>query len=369
LRNDPQSRQEVGRLLLEAVVPRAIEAISSDPNHPVFLPSINATLNVHQPNADTIYFNADISDDGVFRIRGDRGSVRILRVAQFPTVTGEIHVERKTSTFQALGQIDLNTLHADKDGHIDLILSRTRPENYTGDWWELKQGTGYLVMRSVSSDWRKERDPRLSIERLDKPVQKPRPSAAELEAKLRHLATTIGFTALSHVAHAEDLRAQGFINKVKIMHTPGALMGQFYYEGAYDITPDDALIVESKVPAKCGYWSTLLTNDIYETTDWVNNQSSLNDAQAHVDSDGMVRFVVSMKDPGVPNWLDPAGYPTGAVQGRWTDCDAQPIPTVKKVKFKDLRKALPKDTPVVTAQQREQTIRDRRAAFLQRPFW
>jgi hypothetical protein len=54
-------------------------------------------------------------------------------------------------------------------------------------------------------------------------------------------------------------------------------VGQFYYEGAYELLPDDALIVEAKVPDKCSYWSVILTNDIYETTDWYNNQSSLND--------------------------------------------------------------------------------------------
>ena len=132
---------------------------------------------------------------------------------------------------------------------------------------------------------------------------------------------------------------------------------------------DEALIVEVKPPARCLYSSIILTNDIYETTDWVNNHSSLSDSQYRVDTDGVLRFVVSSRDPGVPNWLDTAGYPTGVIQGRWTECDSQPVPSVRKIAFADLRKSLPADTPGVTPAQREQQLRDRRAAYLQRPLW
>lgn len=369
LRNDPQVQQELGRLMLESMASHTLEAISADVNHPTFLAMLNATLNVGQPNADTIYRQAIISDQGEYRLRGDRGSVRILMLSEFRPVTSEIPILQAQSPFQALAQYNFDDLHLDKDGHFDVVLSPARPVNYTGDWWELKQGTGAVMVRQVSSDWAKERDPRISIERLDKPVTRPRPSPAELEARLRGLATAIANTALSSAAHVEELRQQGYINRVNFMHTPGALKGQFYYEGAYDITPDNVLIIEAKVPTSCRYWSTILTNEIYETTDWINNQSSLNDSQAHVDKDGIVRFVVSLKDPGVPNWLDPAGYTTGAIQGRWTDCDSQPIPTIKKVAFANVRKELPADTPTVTPVQREEIIRQRRMYFQLRPLW
>jgi hypothetical protein len=79
--------------------------------------------------------------------------------------------------------------------------------------------------------------------------------------------------------------------------------------------------------------------------------------------------VVSARDPGVPNWLDTAGYARGAVQGRWTHCDAQPIPSVRKLALADVRKALPDDTPVVSAEERQRLIRERRHAYQQRPLW
>lgn len=43
-RNDPQVRQEAGRLALSAVAAATIDALASDPDHPVFLPRSTITL-------------------------------------------------------------------------------------------------------------------------------------------------------------------------------------------------------------------------------------------------------------------------------------------------------------------------------------
>lgn len=123
------------------------------------------------------------------------------------------------------------------------------------------------------------------------------------------------------------------------------------------------------MPTKCDYRSLILTNEIYETTDWYNNHSSLNGAQAAPDPDGKLRIVVSAKDPGARNWLDTAGYPRGIIQGRWTGCDSQPIPTVTKVKARDVLKTLPKGVATVTREERQKILRERRRALLERPHW
>lgn len=171
--------------------------------------------------------------------------------------------------------------------------------------------------------------------------------------------------------HVAKLREQGYVNKLKIFDVSqsGGLSGQFYYEGAYDLKPDEALILEAKVPAKCTYYSVILTNELYETTDWYNNQSTLNDAQSKPDADGILRVVISAKDPGIANWIDTSGYPTGVIQGRWTECDSQPVPNLRKVKVDQIAQSLPSTTAKVTPAERERIIRDRRSALQQRPLW
>jgi hypothetical protein len=173
------------------------------------------------------------------------------------------------------------------------------------------------------------------------------------------------------VDRPQKLRTEGYVNKLKDVDFSqmGGLTGQFYYEGVYELKDDEALIVATKLPEHCAYRSLILTNEIYETTDWYNNQSSLNGAQAAADKDGVLRIVVSARDPGVPNWLDTAGYPTGVIQGRWLDCSSKPVPTVRKVALADVKKSLPAGTPTISAQERDRQIRDRRAVLQQRPLW
>lgn len=362
MRSDPQVQQEVARLALEAISTSTLEAIGGDGDAPVFLPSIGQLLNVGQPNADTIYRAASITPGGSYRIRGKRGSLRLTVVAQV-TPPG-------SPGAGARAHLHLSDLKADDQGRYDVLLSATRPAGYKGDWWQLDPHATRLMLRMVSADWGKEAEPTFAIERTDKPIGRPRPPAATLEQRLRALPRAIDFIALLFVDHVEQLRSQGFVNKLKVFDVPfGALAGQFYYEGVYDLKDDEALIIESPVPAKCDYRSLILTNEIYETTDWINNHSALNDTQAPPDSDGKLRIVVSAKDPGVLNWMDTAGYPTGIIQGRWTGCDTQPIPDVRKVKIKDVATLLPKDTARVTPEQRQAIIRERRRTLMERPYW
>ncbi len=368
-RDDPQIQQEVGRLALSAVASATIDALTADPDHPVFTPQINNFITIGQPNADTNYRSAKITPGGTYRLRGRRGSMNMVRIAEGgprpPQVEGQVN----------LGGIrpihDLNGLSVDPAGRYDVILSPFKPEGYTGEWWQLDPTTNMLLVRMVGSHWGEEVEPTLSIERLDVPASRPRPPARILEEKLRAIPTFANFIAPLLVDRVEKLRADGIVNKLRAadMSQLGGLKGQFYYEGAYDLKEDEALIVEAPLPEICVYRSLILTNDIYETTDWYNNHSSLNGAQAPADKDGILRIVVSAQDPGVPNWLDTAGYPTGAIQGRWTDCSSQPVPTVRKVALKDVRKSLPEDTPTIGNEERDRQTRDRRAALQQRPLW
>jgi hypothetical protein len=368
LQRDDQVQQEVGRLALEAFASSALDALGGDPDRPAFITQIGQLLNVGQPNADTVYRTARVAPGGTYRLRGRRGSLRMFNISQSPPSPFE-------PGFRPVGGArtahDLNALAVDDQGRFDVILSPERPAGHAGDWWKLEPTTNKLLLRMVSADWAGEENPTLAIERLDAPAPRPRPSAADLEARLRRLPAAVDFIALLFVDHVEALRRDGYVNKLKVFDVSqmGGLAGQFYYEGAYDLAEDEALIVETTVPKQCLYRSLILTNWIYETSDWTNNHSSLNDAQAEPDADGVLRIVVCAKDPGAPNWLDTAGYAQGLIQGRWFGCDTNPVPSMRKVALADVRKALPPETPAVSPEERERIIRERRAAYQQRPLW
>ncbi len=60
----------------------------------------------------------------------------------------------------------------------------------------------------------------------------------------------------------------------------------------------------------------------YISLDYVNHQTSLNSAQAQVDPDGVIRMVVSHRDPGVANWIETTGRRKGILQFRWQRVDS-----------------------------------------------
>jgi len=364
LRNDPQIQQQVARIMLSAIASSAITSIGGDTVHPEFLPSIGRVMSVGQPNADTIYRTALINPAGTYRLSGTLGSTRIITISQSIQAKDGKGVPRVIDH-------NLNDVKTDGQGKFQLILSAERPGNYKGDWWQLNPQTSRLLMRIVSSDWNNEQEPKIAIERLDAQSTATRASAAELERRLRELPAAVNFIAKLFVGHVYKLRAEGNINTVKIVDLSGigGLTSQYYYEGVYELDDDEALIIETSLPEQCLYRSLILTNDLYETTDWYNFHSSLNDSQSVPDADGKLRVVVSAKDPQVPNWLDTAGYPLGMIQGRWTGCTEQPTPVVRKVEFAEVRGLLPEDTPVVSAEMRQAIISKRRKALQQKSKW
>jgi hypothetical protein len=149
----------------------------------------------------------------------------------------------------------------------------------------------------------------------------------------------------------------------------GGLPRQAYYDGIYEIDDDEALIVETALPAQCRYWQILVADDRFSTVDWVNRQSSLNDAQARLDRDGKFRAVISRRDPGVPNWLDKADFPWGVIQMRFNVASDFPEATVTKVPFAEVRAHLPADTPVVMPAERAEQLRLRREGAQLRRIW
>ena len=110
--------------------------------------------------------------------------------------------------------------------------------------------------------------------------------------------------------------------------------------GAVDVEVDDdeALVIETELPKRCRYWQLLVADDRFSTIDWVNRQSSLNDSQARVDSDGRLRAVISRRDPGVPNWLDKADVPWGVIQMRWNKASDHPDPAIRPQLLEALKK-------------------------------
>ena len=92
--------------------------------------------------------------------------------------------------------------------------------------------------------------------------------------------------------------------------------------------------------------------------------TSISGYHAAVDSDGGFRAVIAHKDPGVKNWLDTTGRLQGAVVFRNYRATREPVPASKKVKLSEVLDHLPKDTTMVTPEERAEALKKRHQGIL-----
>jgi hypothetical protein len=209
---------------------------------------------------------------------------------------------------------------------------------------DLPAGSAMLIVREVYSDWARERRGTIRIQRADRIGAAPPPPRS---ASKRY--TVAGKILLSRLrtflAFPERFYLTLPVNTLTPPRvTPGGLSTQYSSVGHYDLDDDQAMVVT--VPAShAPYQGIQLGSLWYVSLDYINHQTSLTAAQAVTDPDGMMRFVISERDPGVANWLERLGHRRGYVQLRWQRLSrslGQPDgPTVAIVPVDELPAALP----------------------------
>jgi len=366
---DPRLRREMYRLLFSGISMGYMGLFLQDSDHPDLWPNLNMAFNWGNPNPDDAYYGASLAGDGVYKLSGYRGTVLII---DFQIGGGEFY-PRGGPPGPAYAHYDIDNLQIGPDGSFEVILSHERPAGYEGDWWELDPRATYMLVRQRSYDWATEVDGRLAIERVDRPAIRPLPSTDALEANLRQVATWAGTWTTFVTDMVRRYRSQGLVNKFDLFDygAEGGWLGsqQWYVAGIYELEPGEALIYETEVPEQCRYWNITVNDPNWSAIDYVNRQSSLNGFTASLDRDGKFRAVVCGEDPGVPNWLDTAGYTEGVIFGRWKECNRYPAPEVRRVAVTDVASHLPAETPTVSAEARDAALRLRRRSAQLRKRW
>jgi hypothetical protein len=203
-----------------------------------------------------------------------------------------------------------------------------------------------LIVREVYSDWTGERRGMIRIQRADRIGAAPPPLAKDVLTKRYGVAGKILLSRLkTFLAFPEWFYLTLPVNTLTPPRaTPGGLTSQFSSVGHYDLDDDQAMVVT--VPASdAPYQGIQLGSMWYLSLDYINHQTSLTGHQAKVDPDGMIRYVISERDPGVTNWLERTGHRRGYVQLRWQrlsrDLTADDGPAVDLVAVDDLPDRLP----------------------------
>lgn len=312
--------------------------------------------------ADFIYRRCYLDGRETYRIWGRRNTSLFVDFQVINVFYGGRNPKK-------VGNWDLDRFHIEPDGSFEIIASATR---YEGNWIQLEPATGeqnYLNTREVFNDWEHERGVELHIERIGDDAAPPTDlDEAQLIERLGRAKRFFRFVIddwsvkltsgiLEHVGY-NAIYTNSFANDQGAGNNPSAI----YPTAMWQIAPDEALILESEIPA-AQYWSVQLGNMWWNVLDFTYHQTSLNGHQAVLDSDGRFRAVVAHSDPGVPNWLDTVGNDCGVLIFRFYRFDRAVTPTIRKVKLSEVRRSLPSDTPTIDAASRTDVlVRRRRAA-------
>ena len=329
-----------------------VELEAHDPAYPHFVRILNPWIQWGLPNPDCGYLHAAVHGDYSYRISGRRGSARVFRAEVY---------EGDWARMAGLHVFDGSSdLVAGPQGEFELVLSR---EERPGNWLRLPPGAGFLFVRQIYSDWDREEPAQLLIEREGAEYPPPAPTPADLVERLQLLTD---FVRHSSVILGKGVEQYYTADPDRIPFPPIKMGredeythdGMHFGQGYYQCEPDQAVILEVE-PPPCDYWGIQLVSQFWESMDWYVSQTSLNNHQGVLDSDGCFRAVISHRDPGVPNWLDTRDHTIGLISARYYRPESVPVPGLRTVPFDKVRELLPPETPEVTPAERRDMLRRR----------
>lgn len=343
------------RHVVRALISGLESYATMDPDFPVFQ-ELGPRNKVGMDNSDQRYLIALLRGEGTYRVWGTRGSSRRLDF----TLYGEDALAPSIAT------LETDALEVDEDGRVEVVIGG--PER-DGNWLPSQPGVVRLLIRQIHADWDVERPGELHIDRIDEgrpaaPAFTPEIMAARLDATSSYVARTVRRWPEMSRTRFHALIPANSLTPPRDTGSEGGLSGRLMVGGHFQLASDEALIVTTW-PSDAAYQGIQLGQHWWESLDYANRQTSLTTDQARLSSDGAYHFVITEKDPGVPNWLDTEGFGRGVILLRY---DGLPVaelpepehPVARLVPFDAIAEHLPADEPRVTRAERATALAARR---------
>lgn len=303
-------------------------AFDHDLDRPVLINSTHQFSRQGLDNPDALYWSAYLVGDAEYVVHGRRGSTADL---SFQVLGGGYSAG---AVPDSLAAFDDRELEIADDG---TFAWRFGP----------LEGAKTLIIREVYDDWDTEERGTLWIERTDTlgfpatpPSRERLAQQYEIAGKLLTGSIRTWFAFPQLFQYAEPVNTL-----TPPRSTPGGLTSQRSSIGHYELAEDEALVVSVPRCTDCAYQAIQIGSDWYVSTDYETHQTSLTKTQAHVDPDGVMRFVIAERNPGIANWLETLGHATGAMMLRWQrlerDLGPEDGPSAEVVRVGDLAARVP----------------------------
>jgi hypothetical protein len=351
-----EQNRAAGFEYLARYLPKALdqEFNSKDPLYPQLFWLQTPTSKSFGDNPDCTYFAGWVDGEHTYRLVGNRGSVKWVN---FNVGPADVEEYKKDG-----GSIITNDeLITNWDGSFEIIMSQ---QPHEGNWLRTYPGLNRIYIRQFFGSWDTETRMSLRVERVDLTAPPPPPTAKDVG---RRLTETIRW-----LREDSELWAR-FVSYYRkwpneFIYGPPDFMGAEGLSAAmkrtvqfchWVVQPDEALLITFR-PPPCFYWNFEFLNEWFISMDYRYRISSINSEQGVVEDDGTVIVVVSHTDPGVPNWLDCAGFTSGQINQRCVEAEEHPSAHAKLVKLARLHESLPADVRRIDVAGRADQLRRRK---------
>jgi hypothetical protein len=316
--------------------------------------------------SDFTYRQAWISGEHTYRITGKRGSARWFNLTVQGPKPEKIPGTDIRSLHEPFGDIPETNIFGhqiktDAQGNFELFIGGPeRPEN----WLPTTPGSRKLFIREAFDAWF-ETPTTLSIERVGMAEPRPVASPEQMIEAFGWAGEFLYGAMRDWPEHSwaisggtSDPRHRNAFPPDRVQNDASdAKRGRMAANLIWHLEPDEALIVE--MDNHDGFWLFGMGCVFGQSMDFLNRQTSYAPARTKVDSDDVVRFVIAHDDPGVHNWLDTQGFSDGNLGYRNLMSQNPATFRTKLVKRAEVLSHLPKDTAMVTREQRVQQLQDR----------
>lgn len=304
-------------------------------------------------NPDNIYRSALLDESASYRIAGIRGSHAHLTfqfIDSFPLI----------GLSKDLLVIDLDDYGVGAGDAFELFIGGTRKNSL---WWPMPAGAHAVLVRQTFNDWQNETPTKLQIERSPLPSTIP-PAPDRLTLAATYLRQMTGLWVERYMQGLRRLPVNVMPPVQPSKEKDGGLSGQQSVIGRFELDDEHALIITSRLTSAT-YQAIQLGNYWFVTPNPIRHQSSLNRFQSVVGEDGELHYVISLKDPGVANWLDPGGSREGYFMLRWQGLSeslaVDELPLLKRVRIDELDSHLGRSDLSFSESQRAQQLQLRRS--------
>jgi hypothetical protein len=353
-------------MIEEYVFANVLKAVASDANHP------KAIGNFYGPPHE--WFGTQVPGT---RLGGDGPDSQYIAIAIDPSAHTEVHgqwLDPRPADFNAnlFAAVSFRTtleilaganLKADEQGRFTITID-PEPAGTRINHIQTRPHAKWLFIRQTRSDWR-QRPSTLRVVRCEPPAAPPI-SREEIirracEYMVDDVPNTYWWLAMS-LALAPNTTSGPFRTSAV-----GGLVSQSAGFGRVVLADDEALIVKVG-HGGAQFRDIVLLNYWYITPDYGRHTTSFTNTQGVDNGDGTTTYVVSVRDPGIHNWLDPVGLRETHLVLRWqlippVSPEGAPSIETRLVKFAALAEQLGSSVKRVTLEERKQQRLERFAQF------